>query len=401
MRTSIGVLALIGAYGELWSGIAVVAAPGVEESHALGHDGYALWIFALPLLLAALLETPITLLADRLPLGRVIAASLGALALSLALCATASSALWLSLALALAGATSGVACAAAQVALVSADPTRAASALSRWTAGQAAGDSLAPLFVSAAIWLGGDHRDALAAIAALVALQALIALRAVPAGPRSTASGAPDTLDAGAGDEEPGLSLGAALRLAAGNARLWLHLGAASVCGLLDEVVVALAALRLHHDLGCSEALAAAGMAGISVGGIAGALATERLLARWTPRALLAASGVISLLALGAFIATSSTLAACAALCVLGAAAAPHHPLLMAAAYQQVPSRPGVVSALSNALVPLDVMLPLAIGLIAARFGLASALAALALQPLIVLATALHRSGLRSAQKVL
>jgi predicted MFS family arabinose efflux permease len=125
------------------------------------------------------------------------------------------------------------------------------------------------------------------------------------------------------------------------------------------------------------------------------------LLARWTPRALLIASAVISALALGTFIAASSPLVACAALCVLGAAAAPHHALLMAAAYQLVPDRPGVVSALSNALVPLDVLLPLAIGLVASRFGLSAALAALALQPLIVLATALRRSGLRSAQKVL
>ncbi|HMI92387.1 MAG TPA: hypothetical protein VK509_13520, partial [Polyangiales bacterium] len=108
-----------------------------------------------------------------------------------------------------------------------------------------------------------------------------------------------------------------------------------------------------------------------------------------------------SAIALGAFLAVSSPLAACAGLCVLGAAAAPHHALLMAAAYQLVPNRPGVVSALSNALVPLDVLLPLAIGLLASRFGLATALAALAFQPLVVLATALHRSGLRSGQKML
>jgi predicted MFS family arabinose efflux permease len=390
VRASLGALVLIGAYDELWSGIAVVAAPGVEQSNALDHGAYALWIFALPMLLASLLETPVTLFADRLPLRRMIAASLTLLALSLAACALAPSAWVLSLALAVAGATSGVACTAAQVALVSADPSQAARALSRWTAGQAAGDSLAPLFVSGALWLGGDHSSALGAIAVLVALQAAAALRSTP--PASTAS---------EDDETPDIGLRAALRLAAGNRRLWFYLAAGSICGLLDEVVVALAALRLHDDLGWSPALAAAAMTGISVGGIAGALLTDRLLARISTRTLLVASGAISLIALAAFIATASAWVIAVALFVLGAASAAHHPLTMAEAHRVFPGRPGIVVALSNAFVLLDVLLPLAIGLVASRFGLAAALGLLALQPLVMLAVGLDRSGLRSAQKVL
>ena len=370
-------------YDELWSGIAVVAAPGVEQAHELGHDGYALWIFALPLLLAAGLETPVTLLADRWSLRRVIASSLGALSVSLALCAAAHAPWLLSLALALAGATSGVACAAAQVALISERPEHAARALSRWTAGQAAGDSLAPLFVSAALWLGGDHRMALAAIAALVGVQALLAIRA----PERTLH--PDaSIDEGDAPTEP---LRATLNHAARMPRLWLYLLAASVCGLLDEVIVALATLRMHHDLGWSESLAAAAVAGISLGGLIGALVGERLLARISARAVLIACALLSAAALALFLIAHTVPLACAALFVLGAASATHHPLIMAAAYRLVPRRPGVVSALSNLLVPCDVLLPLAVGTLASRFGLGVALAALVLQPLVVFLTALDR----------
>lgn len=361
----------------------MVAAPAVEQANELGHDAYALWIFALPLLIAAVLETPVTLLADRWPLRKVIAGCLGGLSASLALCAVAHAPWLLSIGLALAGATSGVACAAAQVALVSERPEHAARALSRWTAGQAAGDSLAPLFVSVALWLGGDHRVALATIAAIVGVQALLATRSPPL-PSGTVAAATD-------DEPAPEPLRETLRQAARQPRLWAYLLAASACGLLDEVVVALAALRMVGDLGWSEALAAAAVAGISLGGLLGALIIERLLARVSARSVLIAASLISATALALFVIARSVPVACAALFVLGAASAAHHPLIMAGAYRLVPNRPGVVSALSNLLVPCDVLLPLAVGALAARFGLGVALAALALEPLVVLLTALHR----------
>ena len=41
---------------ELWSGVAVVAAPDVEREQSIGHGAYALVVFALPMLGSALLE---------------------------------------------------------------------------------------------------------------------------------------------------------------------------------------------------------------------------------------------------------------------------------------------------------------------------------------------------------
>ena len=64
------------------------------------------------------------------------------------------------------------------------------------------------------------------------------------------------------------------------------------------------------------------------------------------------------------------------------------HPLAEARAYAAVPGKPGTVAALSNLFSPFDFLAPLALGWIAARFGLETALFVLLLQPLTVIAVA-------------
>jgi predicted MFS family arabinose efflux permease len=169
---------------------------------------------------------------------------------------------------------------------------------------------------------------------------------------------------------------------------LWLTLCAAACCTLLDEIVVALAALRLH-EARCTPALVAATLAAYSLGGFAGALAAERALLATSAQRVLVASALLSLAALVLFIVAPSPFVSVAALLVLGAAAAPHHPLAQAAAYQLAPGQPGLVQALAQAFVVLEALMPLAIGALASSFGLSAALAALALQPLVMLLVAL------------
>ena len=50
----------------------MVAAPDVEREQTLGHGAYALFIFALPLLGAALLEASVALLSERWSRRRVV-----------------------------------------------------------------------------------------------------------------------------------------------------------------------------------------------------------------------------------------------------------------------------------------------------------------------------------------
>jgi MFS family permease len=311
-------LVWIALHDELWSGVAVVAAPGVEQEHAVDHAQYAFWVFTLPILISALLEAPIALLSDRLPRRRLLSGALGILAAALVAAAASPHAWLLSLALAIAGAASGVACAIAQAELIAAEPGRASQALSRWMAFGAAGDALCPPLVAAALGLGASHRAAFLGVALLIGLQALL----VRAGPADSASPTEEA--------QPRLPLWAALRGRSG--ALWAFLIAAASATLLDEIVVALAALRVHDDLGSSPAFAAAAVTGFSLGSLAGALATERLLRRHSPRRLLIASAYFCLGALALFIAAPSPLSAAGALCVLGASCSPHYQLARAAA---------------------------------------------------------------------
>jgi hypothetical protein len=80
----------------------------------------------------------------------------------------------------------------------------------------------------------------------------------------------------------------------------------------------------------------------------------------------------------------------------LGASAAPQYALLKARAYAASPGRPGVVNALAQVFVLIDVAGPLAFGVVADAFGVRAALACLAVQPLAVLLLMLPgRRGVR------
>jgi predicted MFS family arabinose efflux permease len=340
------------------------------------HARYTLLIFVVPTLLASAIEAPLTLLSDRVPRRLVLATGLAALAISLALSALTSQAWLLSLGLSVAGAASGVTCACAQAELVCAEPKRAARAMSRWTAFASLGDVLSPIVVGATLWSGASYRAALGVVAGAVACQALLVLR----------SGSSATL---ACEAEVRLPLTAAATLAR-QPRLWLCLLAAAFCSLLDEVVVALAALRLHVDLGWSASFAAWSTIGFPIGGFVGAVTAERLLARFSPRSVLLGSASACLAALVLFLASGSVFTLLPALMLLGACAAPHYPIVKAAAYDLAPGQPGLVNALAQLFSVLEVGMPWLLGLIAMRFGLAAAIAALAAQPLLLIAIALR-----------
>jgi predicted MFS family arabinose efflux permease len=359
----------------------VVAAPDVEQTHGIDHAGYALLIFSVPTLLAALVEAPLALVSDCVPRRRVLALGLVALSASLLLAALAEHVWLLSLGLGLAGAAGGVVCGAAQAELVaSAQHGGAERALSRWTVWASAGDMLVPPVVAAATWLGSSHRAALGSVAILIAAHALALWRA-PVRLSDTSSAACER------EEEQRLPVWLALRRSARMPRLWALLLATASCALLDELVVAFAALRLHEH-GWSPASAGAALTACSVGSLFGAVAAERVLARVAPRRVLAFSAIASLGALLLFVTASSPFVLAPALFLLGAAAAPHYPLAQAQAYAQARGNPGVVNALGQMLVVVDVGLPFVLGAIATRHGTTAALLALALQPLCMLLVA-------------
>lgn len=360
----------------------MVAAPAVEQALEIDHAGYALSVFAIPLLLAALLEAPLALFADRVGRRRVLVGSLLGLAAALLLTALATRTWTLSLGLSLAGAASGVACATAQGELIGAFEGNTERAMSRWSAFGALGDVLTPLLVMGLFAIGASYRTALVAGAILVALHALLLARQPEAAKRDDTSGEEE-------DAPPPLRV--ALRTALQRPRLFVSLFAATMCGLLDEIVVALLALRLHRDLGVDEATAAGAVSVFSIGLLLGSIATDVVVRRVAARHLLLGSALATVGALGATLASSSLATTMLAAFVLGVTAAPHHPLAQAAAYDAMPGMPGVVNAVAQPFVVLDIVLPMIIGLIAARWGIGAALATLVAQPLVILAVYIRR----------
>jgi MFS family permease len=347
--------------------------------------------FAAPLLVAAVLEAGIALASDVIDRGRLVVVGQAALAASLLFLAWTRSGWGLTIGLALAGTASGVACGAGQALLVAADPRGTDHAMLRWTFFGAVGDVLAPLVTAAAIALGFSYRGAMLATAIVVSAQCL-GLR------RSTGDRTAPAPDPHAGSEPPADPLRAALSRAIRRPRLWAWLFAAASCTLLDELVVALGALRMQRDQGVREAWSAGAAVTFSAGAVLGAALTERVVGRLGPRAVLIVSSVLCALALAGVVESRSAVASGVALFVVGLTCAPHHALAQARAYEELPGRPGTVQAIAQLFVVVDVVAPLALGFAADRLGLRAALACLALQPVVIAVCAACWGAAREAR---
>jgi len=355
----------------------VSGAPSVERELALSHLGYVAFAFAVPLVAAAAIEAGIALLSDVWGRARLVVLGEGVLAASLFFTASARTPEGLALGLALAGAASGVSCGAAQALLVASSAGGADRAMVRWSLYSAVGDVVAPVITGAAISLGHSYRGALEAVAAAASLQCAVSAWLLVGG-QPVRQPATDS-------EGPGEPLGVALARAIRLPRLWAWLFAAASCTLLDELVIALAALRLERAENTGAAVATAAAVAFSVGAVVGSAVTDRIVERISAPRVLATSAALCALSLAAFLTTASASASCAALLVVGVTCAPHHPLAMARAYGELPENPGTVQAVGQIFVAVDVVAPLALGVVADRFGLDVAIGCLLVQPAVIL----------------
>ncbi len=353
----------------------------MEHELALSHRGYVAFAFALPLVAAAVLEAGLALLSDVWGRARLVVLGQGALGAALFFTAWTSSPWGLTLGLALAGASSGVACGAAQALLIASNRGNAEAAMVRWSLYCAIGDVLTPVVTAFAIALGYSYRGAMGAIATLVCGQCAVSASLLPRDAAKRLS----SLDVESADEP----LRVALARAARKPRLWAWLSAAASCTLLDELVIALAALRLDHEHVATAAVATATAVTFSTGSVLGTALTDRLLARLSSRRLLTASALLCALALGALLSCSGVVMSCLWLFVVGVSCAPHHPLALATAYGELPGHPGTVQAMGQLSVLVDVGAPLVLGLVADRYGLRAAIGCLLVQPMVIAACAL------------
>jgi predicted MFS family arabinose efflux permease len=346
--------------------------------------GLSLAVFTVPQLAAIVLDPPALLVASRFSRRRAMATALCVYALALGLAATTRSPWLFALAWTAASIATGIFCGFGQSELIQKNPGREERAMAEWTLGSAVGDVAGPLLLAAAASTQVGFRESwwLVALIALGWAWLLERPRSSAARPASAGANDPD-----ADDAPTKLRWRELYEHARTTPGLFAWLLATTLCSLMDETLVALCALWMQERFGSASALTL-GVLSLMVGGLLGLVALHRLSTRVSPARLLLLAALGAALTLALWLASSSLSAALGALFWLGFWSAMHYPLAQAAAYRCLPSNSDAVAALSQFFGPIDLLIPLALGLLADRFGLGVAIAGLALQPLaLVLAT--------------
>ena len=130
-----------------------------------------------------------------------------------------------------------------------------------------------------------------------------------------------------------------------------------------------------------SRAAIAPARALVPIRSAVGLLGAERLLGRARPLPLLAAFSALGAVAYVGWVFAPTVAASGAMLFVVGLLTAPLYPLAKAQAYRSLPDQAGMVNAVGRVFAPLDLAVPLGLGLVADHVGLVAALLLLVAQP--------------------
>lgn len=370
-------------FDEVSSGVAPAGAPEIAREldlpGGLTAGGIVMAFYGL-----ALLEAPILAWTERASARVVSVLSLLVMAVATLGMGWAPHALVLAASLALYGPGAGLALAVAEGVLVEGRGAHSRErVLARVTLAAAVGDLLTPLALAGASLVGLGWREVAVAAGVLG-----LALAGTHVGLRELdrAMPADDDEDGEEGSpERDGERTGlAALREALSQRPLLGWSLAATLTGLLDEVLMAFAALHLATIAPGEGSVAARQLAlvAIIVGGLAGLAWLERFVEGRDPRRVLLLACALSGVSLGGVVLAPDLGVAAVALFVLGASSAVLHPLVKARAYESLPGRPQLVNAVGAALVPIDAIAPLLVGFVAMHHGTALALASLGLAPI-------------------
>jgi MFS transporter, FSR family, fosmidomycin resistance protein len=152
-------------------------------------------------------------------------------------------------------------------------------------------------------------------------------------------------------------------------------------------------ALYLVAVAHATPAQAALGVAVRLAAGLAGDLLVIRLLERFASLGILRAGAAAAAMLYPAFVAVPGLGLKLAVLAAVSVATAPWYPVIQAELYRSLPGRSGVAVSLSSAAGLLGGLGPLAVGLLAQRFGLTWAVTSLAVAPVVVLIMLPRRSS--------
>ena len=397
---------------ELAGGVKSAALPLIRRDLGLSYGQIGL-LESAPLLLGSIMELPLGILAGH-GRRRRRAVLLGGAAFTFTLigAAVARSFAGLLVAFVLFFPASGAFVSLTQSGLMDADPGRREQHMARWELAGSAGSLAGPVLVIAVLAAGGGWRSAYLALAAAAAAAwagvARKPLVPVPAdrGDRPPASSSPCTADGPGGDPPPTSPSPstaavrrpppttpspfiAAVRRALSALRQpgvirWLVL--LQVSDLLLDIFTGFLALYLVAVAHATPEQAALGVAIRLGAGLAGDAALIRALNHVSGLVLLRASAAVTAVLFPAFLLAGGLVPKLLLLGCLSVVTAPWYPVLQAELYGSLPDDSGVVVSLSSAAGLLGGAVPLAVGLLAQRFGLAWALACLAIAPPLLLA---------------
>lgn len=382
-----GVLLSTALLDELTFGFLVVGLPLARDRFHMSYEQAGL-LFTVGALAALVIEPGINLASDHISKRVPILGGMACLVFAFGLAALTTSYPLLLLAVALANPAIGAAVGLAQAALVEQRPATSTRTLARWTMLSSVGDLLSPLVVAVTAAAGGGW-TALSLIGAALWLLAGCVTLPLPF-PAPASLPRDDAMDG----ETPAPSGWAGVRLAVSSALrdtlLLRWMGVLFMATMVDEIFLGFTGLllrdHLHATIATTSIILALGM----VGGMAGLFALEWFLVRrpdlhqagvrllpWL--ALLTLAGIVTLL-----LAPSLWLAGIG-LFVIGLGATGWYPVAKAAAYDRLPGRAGLALAIIGLLMPLELILPALVGVLADRFGLIAALGFLGLAPIGVL----------------
>jgi FSR family fosmidomycin resistance protein-like MFS transporter len=360
------------------------ALPLIRRDLALSYGQIGL-LESAPLLLGSIMELPLGILAGH-GRRRRRAVLLGGAAFILTLigAAAARSFAGLLVAFVLFFPASGAFVSLTQSGLMDADPGRREQHMARWGLAGSAGALAGPVLVIAVLAAGGGWRSAYLALAAAAAAAWVGVARNPPVPVPADGPGSDLPASTAAVRRAPPTSPFPFTAVRQPGVVRWLVL--LQVSDLLLDVFTGFLALYLVAVAHATPAQAALAVAIRLGAGLAGDAALIRALNHLSGLSLLRVSAAVSAVLFPAFLLAGGLVPKLLLLGCLSVVTAPWYPVLQAELYGSLPDESGVVVSLSSAAGLLGGAVPLAVGLLAERFGLAWALACLAIAPPLLLA---------------
>jgi MFS transporter, FSR family, fosmidomycin resistance protein len=328
-------------------------------------------LLSIPAIVSTLVEPGLALLSDTGSRRRLLLGGGVAFVLALIMIAAAPSFAPVIAATCLLYPASGAFVSLAQATWMDLEPSSTEGNMTRWVLAGSLGNVLGPLAMGGAVAIGSGWRGATLASALLTVPVLVAATRLRFPDPD------PDTTDLRAAGR------GAIAALRERRVLRWLAL--LQLTDLLGDVFLGFTALYLVDVGGASPGLAAVGVGVLSIAALVGDAVLVRILRRMEGLRYLRWSAAAALLAYPTFLLVGSVPAKMAVLIPIGMLRAGWYAIPQARLYMELPARGGTAIAIGAPADLAGSLLPLAIGLVAQRWGLGSAMWILLAAPIALL----------------